>query len=40
MCFCLMFCEANVELMQIQPIVTMSQGASEQELNPIHIFQL
>ena len=40
MCFYLMFCEASVLLMQIQPIVTMSQGASEQELNPIHIFQL
>ena len=40
MCFYLMFCEANVELMQIQLIVTMFQGASEQEWNPINIFQL
>ena len=40
MCFYLMFCEASVELMEIQPIVTMFQGASEQGLNPINIFQL
>ena len=40
MWFYLMFCEAGVKLMQIQPIVTMSQGVSEKELNPIHIFQL
>ena len=40
MCFYLMFCEASVKLMQIQPIVTMFQEASEQELNPINIFQL
>ena len=40
MYFYLMFCEANVELMQIQPIVTMFQGASEKVLNPINIFKL
>ena len=40
MSFYLMFCEVSVKLIQIQPIATMSQGVSEQELNPIHIFQL
>ena len=40
MWFYLIYCEASVKLMQIQPNVTMSQGASEQELNPINIFQL